>query len=160
MKQKMIKALSVLFIALGILGLAACSGMAVNQDSPPVSIYSQTTMANQDLPIHVTEAEQPVNVAPGESTQPDLSAFDDFPQWWRDLRTEEEKLMMLEILTPEQLVQLREQAEEWGEEGSPMPEGSQHAFVVPGAGAGAGIWMMTEDGMVEVGLDDIDLEDE
>jgi len=163
MKQKMIKALPVLVIALGALGLAACNGTAGNQDSPPLSIYSQqTTVANQGSLAQATETQQPDSVTSGESAQLDLSAFDAFPQWWRDLRTEDEKQTMLELLTPEQLEQLREQAEEWGEEGPPMTEGSQQAFVVPGAGGGSGsrIWTMTEDGLVEVGVDEIDLEDE
>ena len=117
MKKNMIK---VLLLAFVVLGLTACNDTVENQDSPTESNNSQTT-----------EAEQGVGGTSSESTQRDLSVFDDFPEWWQDRFTEAEKEILLDALTPEELEQLREQAEEWGEEGPPRNEGAQRIFTGP-----------------------------
>lgn len=127
MKRNLIKVLLLAFVALG---LAACSGTVVKQDSP-----TQTTVA-----------EHGAAGTSGESAQFDLSVFDDFPEWWRDSMTEAEKEMLLDVMTPERLAAFREQVEE--REPS-MMEGSQIMLVPPGGGP----FEMTEEGLIQVGED-------
>lgn len=126
--------------ALVVLSLAACND----------------TIDNQDLPTESMEAEQRTGSSSNESAQNDLSVFDDFPEWWRDSFTEEEKQIFLDAWTPEDLAQARKEAEEWGESGPPVREGAQQVIVGPDEGTGGGAWRMTEDGLVEIDADEID----
>jgi len=124
-------------LAAVVLGLAGCNGREANQDSPTGAGSSSN-----------------------ESVQSDLSVFDDFPEWWQDSMTEREKQIFLDTLTPEELGELREQAEGWGESGPPIREGAQQIIIGPEEGTEGGAFMMTEDGMIEVDLDEMDLETE
>jgi len=120
LKQSFAKLATVGILAFAVFGLAACGG----------------STDYQELPTQTTEY--------------DLSFLDDFPEWWRESMTEEHKQMFLDVLTPEELEELREQAESLGENGPPHSEGTQQVIVPPGGGAGGGTFVVTEDGLVPI----------
>lgn len=110
----MIKGLLLVFI---VLGLTACDGPVKNQDSPSEGGSSS------------------------ESAQGDISFFDDFPEWFRDSMTEEDKQMLLDSMTAEQLEEMREQVEGWDPS---MLEGTERKIVAPGEGIEP-----NEDGLIQ-----------
>ena len=96
-----------------VLGLTACGSRSEIQDSP----------------TETTATEQRAGGSSRVNEQMDISVFDDFPEWWRDATSEEEKLMILDAFTAEELEEFREQVEEWG---PTIQEGAQHVIVKPG----------------------------
>ena len=112
-------------LTLATLGLTACGGADENQDS-------------------LTTTEESSN----ENSQHDLSVFDDFPAWWRDSFTEAELQIFLDVWTPEDLEEARQQAEAFGEDGSPQREGTQQIIVSPEQNdEDCDIWVMNENGL-------------
>lgn len=136
MKTNMIKGL---FTAFVVLGLAACSGAEENQVAPTAP------------PV----VEQGVIGTLSENGM-DLAVFNDFPEWWLERMAEAHLQIFLEHWTAEDLEEARIQAETMNPE---MLERTQHMIVAPGesGGSGSGTFMMTEEGLVEVDLDDLDL---
>lgn len=130
MKKNKIKGLLLVFV---VLGLTACDGAVKNQDSPSVGGSSS------------------------ESAQGDISFFDDFPEWYQDFLTEEDKQMFLDSMTEEQLEEMREQVEGLDPE---MLEGTERKIVRPGEpgedDCDGGAMQMNENGLECVALEDLD----
>ena len=120
--------------AIVVLGLTDCSGRSENQDSP----------------TEITAAEQRAGGSSRENEQMDISIFDDFPEWWRDATSEEEKQMILDVLTAEELEDFKEQIEEWG---SSIQERTQHVIVRPGDDS---LTIGEENGLLIIGEEEAD----
>jgi uncharacterized Zn finger protein len=86
------KKIKVLLLAFVVLGLIACNGTDENQDSP-----TQTT-----------DSEQGAGGSSSESGQSNLSVLDDFPEWFVEMLTEEEKEVMLAQLDGMTAAELKE----------------------------------------------------